>query len=198
MESLRKYLGVIVLGILGVAFAVGAIIQLTDAGTVFKGVKDFDSLLQLAFAWLSRSIIWTIAAIVGIVALVKSADLDAKGRDNKVAKLVALGALAEFLGALGLIILSFKVKAYKVDGKVWVILILSALVLVAGLVRKISFGENVLINKIMAAAMALVLFVVIIMVMGDSKAGKWALTCVLFMLGYIAACAHPLLSSDLK
>ena len=198
MESLRKYLGYIVFIFVAVAAAVGVIVYVTEVGEVFKAVHDFDSFMLTLFPWLARVICWTIIAIMAIVATVKLGNLDAPQRDNKCVKFVVVGALAEFLAMLALIIVMFKINASKyIPGKAWALLVVTALVLVAAIVRKVSFANNVLVGKIMAAALALVMFVVMI-ISSDGAAGKGMVAFILWIIGYALLTAHPLLSSPLK
>ena len=198
MESLRKYLGYIVFIFVAVAAAVGVIVYVTEVGEVFKAVHDFDSFMLTLFPWLARVICWTIIAIMAIVATVKLGNLDAPQRDNKCVKFVVVGALAEFLAMLALIIVMFKINASKyIPGKAWALLVVTALVLVAAIVRKVSFAQNNLVSKIMAAALALVMFVVMI-ISSDGAAGKGLVVFILWIIGYALLTAHPLLSSPLK
>ena len=198
MESLRKYLGYIVFIFVAVAAAVGVIVYVTDAGEVFKAVHDFDSFLLTLFPWLARVICWTIIAIMSIVATIKLGNMDAKKRDDKGVTLIVVAALAEFLAMLALIIVMFKLNASNaIPGKAWALLIISVLVIVAAIVRKVSFANKTLVSKIMAAALALTMFVVMIVSM-DGARGKGLIVFILWMLSYALLTAHPLLSSPLK
>ena len=199
MESLRKYLGYVVFGLFALAAVLGVIFKLTDhLADQLKNIKSFDAFLFWAAAWLSRVVCWTVIAVMAIIAMVKLSELDAQKADNKVVKLVAIAALAEFLALLLLLILAIKNNAIKgFGGKSWAVLIISGLVLVGAIVRKVSFANNNFVAKIMAAALALVMFVLAIVMLGDL--GKTDKTCfIFFIIAYVGAIAHPLLSSELK
>lgn len=200
MESLRKYLGYVVFGLFALAAVLGVIFKLTDhLSDQLKGIKDFDSFLMWAASWLARVICWTVIAVMAIIAMVKLGELDAKKADDKVVKLVAIAALAEFLAQLLVMIVFTKEKVLGDLFKAWnwIVLIMSALVLVGAIVRKVSLGGNVLVGKICAAALAVVLLIVFIIEL--SHLGKTDKTCfIFFIIAFVGAIAQPLLSSELK
>ena len=198
MESLRKYLGYVFFGLVLLASAVGVIIYCTDIINVFKGVNSFETFLQTALAYIARIVCWTIIAIMSIVTLTKLNNMNGQQKDYKGVTLVVIAAIAEFIGAVGLMIVYFKAGAAgNIPGKLWALAIVCVLIFVADIVRKVSFGKNVLVNKIMCAAIALVMFVVVILLM-EGTGGKLLVTFVLWMLTYAGLVANPLLSSPLN
>lgn len=206
MESLRKVLGYVVLGLIALAAVLGVVFKLTDAGDQFKATFDdgfdFDRLLNFVASWVAQLVCWAIMAVVAILALLKEAKgMEAKALDNKVLKLVVIGAIAEFIAGLVKVILGAKVGPMDLwmGGNSWVLFIFAILVIAAALVRKIVFKDNNLIGKCIAAGAGLLMFIAAILWLGDVKgSSSLTTTWVFFLIAYIAATASPLLSSDLK
>ena len=198
MESLRKYIGYAFFTLVLVAAAVGLIAYVTDIVKVFKGVNDFDSFMQLAFSYLTRIVCWTIILITSIIALTKLNKMDGAQRDNKGVSFVLIIAICEFIAALGLIIVYVKLTQVKaIPNTTWVAAVLSLIVFIADIVRKVSFAKNVLVNKIMCAALALLMFVLYILFM-NGLGGLLMVTFVLWLLALAGLIANPFLSSPLK
>lgn len=200
MESLRKYLGYVFFGLVLAAAAVGVIIYTTDVVEAFKGIHDFDGFLNFVATWLSRVVCWTIITIMSIITLVKLNNYDAKAKDNKGVTFVLIAALAELIGAIILLIAAIKLKTVQhLPAEFWIILVLLIILIVANIVRKVSFANNVLVGKIMCAALALIMFVVMIVTMSMYHAqGKLLITYVLWLIAFAGLVAAPLLSSPLK
>jgi len=198
MENLRKILGYVFFGVVLAAAAIGVIIYITDIVDVFKSVNSFDAFLMLAGSYLARIVCWTIIAILGVFALIKCAKYDAKARDDKGVTFILIAAIAELIGMVCYIMLYAKNNAFgQIPGKIWALTVIMIMVIVAVIVRKAAFAQNVLVGKIMAAALALVMFVVMIVLM-DGVQGKYLVTYILWMLAYGGLVAAPLLSSPLK
>ena len=199
MESLRKYLGYIVYGLFMFACVFGVISKFTDAADAFKGINDFDSFMSFVATWLTELIVWTVAFIMAIVAMTKLSRMTPEQQDSKAVTWVLLGALAEFIGLSVLLIVYAKLNTVKyLEGDTfWFPWIASLLVVIGVIVRKVSFAKNVLVGKIFAAALALVMFVVAIILMGQ-RGDMAKVTWVFFMIAYAGLCAFPLLSSPLK
>ena len=206
MESLRKVLGYIVLGLIALAAVLGVVFKLTDTSDQFKAAFDdgfdLDRLLNFLASWAIQLVCWVIIAVSAILALLKEAKgMDAKTLDNKVLKLVVIGAIAELVAQIVKIILGAKVGPMDgwMGGNSWVVFVFSALVIAAALVRKIVFKDNNLIGKCLAAGAGLLMFIIAILWLGDAHgSSSLTTTWVFFLIAYIAATASPLLSSDLK
>ena len=199
MESLRKYLGYIVYGLFLFACVFGVISKFTDAADAFKGINDFDSFMSFIATWLTELIVWTIAFIMAIVAMTKLSRMTPEQQDGKAVTFVLLGALAEFIGLSVLLIVYAKLHTVDVlkGDTFWFPWIASLLVVIGVIVRKASLSKNVLASKICGAALALIMMVVAILLMGqqgDMKKVTW----VFFIIAYAALVAFPLLSSPLK
>lgn len=199
MESLRKYLGYIVYGLFLFACVFGVISKFTDAADAFKGISDFDSFMSFIATWLTELIVWTIAFIMAIVAMTKLSRMTPEQQDGKAVTFVLLGALAEFIGLSVLLIVYAKIGTVDVlkGDTFWFPWIASMLVVIGVIVRKVSLSKNVLASKICGAALALIMMVVAILLMGqqgDMKKVTW----IFFIIAYAALCAFPLLSSPLK
>lgn len=199
MESLRKYLGYIVYGLFLFACVFGVISKFTDAADAFKGISDFDSFMSFIATWLTELIVWTIAFIMAIVAMTKLSRMTPEQQDGKAVTFVLLGALAEFIGLSVLLIVYAKLNTVDVlkGDTFWFPWIASLLVVIGVIVRKASLSKNVLASKICGAALALIMMVVAILLMGqqgDMKKVTW----IFFIIAYAALCAFPLLSSPLK
>lgn len=199
MESLRKYLGYIVYGLFLFACVFGVISKFTDAADAFKGISDFDSFMSFIATWLTELIVWTIAFIMTIVAMTKLSRMTPEQQDGKAVTFVLLGALAEFIGLSVLLIVYAKLGTVDVlkGDTFWFPWIASMLVVIGVIVRKVSLSKNVLASKICGAALALIMMVVAILLMGqqgDMKKVTW----IFFIIAYAALCAFPLLSSPLK
>lgn len=199
MESLRKYLGYIVYGLFLFACVFGVISKFTDAADAFKGISDFDSFMSFIATWLTELIVWTIAFIMAIVAMTKLSRMTPEQQDGKAVTFVLLGALAEFIGLSVLLIVYAKLGTVDVlkGDTFWFPWIASMLVVIGVIVRKASLSKNVLASKICGAALALIMMVVAILLMGqqgDMKKVTW----IFFIIAYAALCAFPLLSSPLK
>ena len=198
MESLRKYLGYVFFGLVLAAAAVGVIIYTTDIVNAIKGIDSFEGFLYFVATWLARVVCWTVIAIVSIITLVKLDKHDGQAKDNKGVKLVVIAAIAELIGCIVLLIFYGKAgQLGNLPGKFWALFVFAILIIVAAIVRKVSFANNVLVGKIMAAAIALVLFVIMILSM-EGAGGKYLLVYVLWILALAGLVANPLLSSPLK
>lgn len=199
MESLRKYLGYIVYGFFLFACVFGVIGKFTDAEQAFKNLGGFDELLRFLATWLTELIVWIVAFIMAIVAMTKLSKMTPEQQDGKAVTFVMLGSLAEFIGLALLLILAAKTNQMDLlfPGKTWAIFVLSALVLVGAIVRKVSLAKNVLASKICGAVLALIMMVVAILLMTDYKE-MGQVTWVMFIIAYALLCAYPLLSSPLK
>ena len=90
-------------------------------------------------------------------------------------------------------------EIYKVFASAFfaALFVFAILIIVAAIVRKVSFANNVLVGKIMAASIALVLFVIMILSM-EGAGGKYLLVYVLWIIALAGLVANPLLSSPLK
>ena len=198
MESLRKYLGYVFFGLVLAAAAVGVIIYTTDIVSAIKGIDSFEGFLYFVATWLSRVVCWTIIAIMSIVTLVKLDKHDGQAKDNKGVKLVVIAAIAELIGCIVLLIFYAKAGTLgNLPGKFWALFVILILIIVAAIVRKVSFAKNVLVGKIMAAAIALVMFIIMIISM-EGTGGKYLLVYVLWLLALAGLVANPLLSSPLN
>ena len=199
MESLRKYLGYIVYGLFLFACVFGVISKFTDAADAFKGIDGFDGFMSFVATWLTELIVWTVAFIMAIVAMTKLSRMTPEQQDGKAITWVMLGALAEFIGLSVLLIVYAKlgtVDLLKGD-TFWFPWIASMLVIIGIIVRKVSLAKNVLASKICGAALAVVMMVVAILLMGQ-RGDMAKVTWVFFIIAYAALAAFPLLSSPLK
>ena len=199
MESLRKYLGFIVYGLFIFACVFGVISKFTDITHTFDGVNDFWGFLSVVATWATELVVWTIAFIMGIVAMTKLTKMTPAQSDSKAVTFVMLGALAEFIGLSLLLIVNAKYDtvSYLKGDTFWFPWIASMLVIVGVIVRKVSFGNNVLVGKIFGACLALIMFVVAILLMGQ-RGDMAKVTWIFFMIAYAGLTAYPLLSSPLK
>ena len=169
MESLRKWLGVAVLGLFGAAALFGVINLLVNAGDTFDHGFEGDMVLVLGLPWILRLIGWVAIiafAVLGVLKLLKAVE----GLEDKVALLVLIEAILEFVVYFLALIVYIKNDAIKhVAGKHWALLFVTLLVIVALLVRMFALKENGLVGGIILAACALAMFVVFIIFLDGAK-----------------------------
>ena len=196
MENLRKFLGYIVFGVVAAFAVIASILFFVNILDAFKNIQSFDDFLQLALLYLSRVVCWIVMAVIAIIGMVRLQKMDAQKQDNTGALLVFVGAIAELFYVIGVIYVYSKYHL-NIEGKVWALLIFSTMVIAAFIVRAVGFSKNILVGKIIAASMALIMF--IIMLVGvDALAEKLKICLILMAIAYGGLVAFPLLSSPLK
>lgn len=199
MKALRKILGLIVYGFFGFACFFGLVTKFIDIQDTFDGVTDFWTGLNMISTWLTEVIIWAIALIIVVIAMIKLIVMKPAQAERKGLSFVMLGAMAEFIGLILLLLIAIHTK--QVDSLavdvVWFPLVASGAVIVGVIIRKTVLRKVVIVGKILSSLLAITMMVISILYLCDRGHMERA-TWIFFAIAYAALAVYPFLCGPLK